>query len=93
MALCACSAVVCVPSTGRNKRQGQQQVLDIPLDELALTRQGEGQHTPFRNNVQKQGLGQGSVSQLKAVQMQGNRKSKRRMQCHYKYVHLYDIYY
>lgn len=43
LALCACSAVMCVPSSGRNKRQGQQQqVLDIPLDELAYTHQGEG---------------------------------------------------
>ncbi|MCI4393535.1 hypothetical protein PGIGA_G00158520 [Pangasianodon gigas] len=39
LALCACSAVVCVPQTGRNKRQGLQQVLDVPVDELAHTRQ------------------------------------------------------
>lgn len=45
LALCACSAVMCLPKSGRIKRQGQQQqVLDIPVDELAYTRQGEGQH-------------------------------------------------
>lgn len=46
LALCACSAVVCVPKSGRNKRQQQQQVLPgIPVEELAYTRQGEAQHT------------------------------------------------
>ncbi|TSK17743.1 Fibronectin [Bagarius yarrelli] len=40
LALCACSAVVCLPKSERNKRQGQQQqVLDIPVDELAYARQ------------------------------------------------------
>ncbi|XP_017312739.1 fibronectin 1b isoform X2 [Ictalurus punctatus] len=40
LALCACSAVVCVPKSGRNKRQQQQQVLPgIPVEELAYTRQ------------------------------------------------------
>ncbi|XP_053333185.1 fibronectin 1b isoform X2 [Clarias gariepinus] len=38
LALCACSAVVCVPKTGRNKRQGQQQVVTLP-EELAYTHQ------------------------------------------------------
>ncbi|XP_060716207.1 fibronectin 1b isoform X4 [Tachysurus vachellii] len=40
LALCACSAVMCLPKFGRIKRQGQeQQVLDIPVEELAYTRQ------------------------------------------------------
>ncbi|KAG7315630.1 hypothetical protein KOW79_020496 [Hemibagrus wyckioides] len=40
LALCACSAVLCLPQSSRNKRQGQQQqVLDIPAEELALARQ------------------------------------------------------
>ncbi|XP_027012423.2 fibronectin 1b isoform X2 [Tachysurus fulvidraco] len=40
LALCACSAVMCLPKYGRIKRHGpMQQVLDIPLEELAHTRQ------------------------------------------------------
>ncbi|XP_046693129.1 fibronectin 1b isoform X2 [Silurus meridionalis] len=40
LALCASSAVMCLPKTGRNKRQGQQQhALEFPLDEVTHTRQ------------------------------------------------------
>lgn len=82
LALCACSAVVCVPKSGRNKRQQQQQVLPgIPVEELAYTRQGEAQHTHTHVRYEKCPNGEtGECFPVKAVQVQCNLQSENLMQ-------------